>query len=58
MALGWLLQKEEVTSVLIGASKPEQIISNLKAAEKQAHTVMTDDELQKIEDAVAAFERS
>ena len=44
--------------MLIGASKPEQIISNLKAAEKQAHTVMTEEELQKIEDAVAAFGRS
>ena len=52
------VNKPEVTTVLIGAQKPEQIISNLKAVEKQAHTVMTDDELQKIEDAVAAFERS
>ena len=26
MALGWLLQKDEVTSVLIGASKPQQIL--------------------------------
>lgn len=58
LAIAWLLNKPEVTTVLIGASKPEQIISNLKAVEKQAHTVMTDDELQKIEDAVAAFERS
>ena len=31
MALGWLLQKEEVTSVLIGASKPQQILDNIKA---------------------------
>ena len=31
MALGWLLQHEEVTSVLIGASKPQQIIDNVKA---------------------------
>ena len=58
LAIAWLLNKPEVTTVLIGASKPEQIISNLKAAEKQAHAVMTDDELQKIEDAVAAFGRS
>lgn len=58
LAIAWLLNKPEVTTVLIGASKPEQIISNLKAAEKQAHTVMTDDELQKIEDTVAAFGRS
>ena len=58
LAIAWLLNKPEVTTVLIGASKPEQIISNLKAAEKQAHIVMTDDELQKIEDAVTAFGRS
>lgn len=31
MALGWLLQKEEVTSVLIGASKPQQVLDNVKA---------------------------
>ena len=31
MALGWLLQHEEVTSVLIGASKPQQILDNVKA---------------------------
>lgn len=31
MALGWLLQQEEVTSVLIGASKPQQILDNVKA---------------------------
>lgn len=31
MALGWLLQKEEVTSVLVGASKPQQILDNVKA---------------------------
>ena len=31
MALGWLLRQEEVTSVLIGASKPLQILDNVKA---------------------------
>lgn len=30
MALAWLYSKDGVTSVLIGASKPEQIIENLK----------------------------
>ena len=33
MALAWLLQKKEVTSVLIGASRPEQILDNLKILE-------------------------
>ena len=31
MALGWLLQHKEVTSVLIGASKPQQILDNVRA---------------------------
>lgn len=33
MALAWLLRDPAVTSVLIGASKPEQIMDNLKAVE-------------------------
>ena len=33
MALAWLLRDPAVTSVLIGASKPEQILDNLKAVE-------------------------
>ena len=31
MALAWVLQNKEVTSVLIGASKAEQIKENIKA---------------------------
>ena len=31
MSLAWVLQKSAVTSVLIGASKPEQIIDNINA---------------------------
>ena len=31
MALAWVLRREEVTSVLVGASKPSQIIDNLGA---------------------------
>ena len=31
MALAWLLNHKEVTSVLIGASKPQQILDNVKA---------------------------
>lgn len=31
MALGWLLQHKEVTSVLIGASRPQQILDDIKA---------------------------
>ena len=30
MALAWILRDEKVTSVLIGASRPEQIKENIK----------------------------
>ena len=33
MALAWLLHQEEITSVLIGASRPAQITANIKAIE-------------------------
>lgn len=47
MALAWLLQKEEVTSVLIGASKPQQILDNIKAINSAA---LTKEELKQIDD--------
>ena len=37
MALAWLLQKKEVTSVLIGASKTQQILDNIKAIHTVRH---------------------
>lgn len=46
MALSWLLQNRAVTSVLIGASRKEQIEENLKAAE---NTAFTEEELRRIE---------
>ena len=33
MALAWLLQYPVVSSVLVGASRPEQLLDNIKAAE-------------------------
>ena len=33
MALKWVLKDNDVTSVLIGASKPEQILENLKVTD-------------------------
>lgn len=42
MALSWVLRDGIVTSVLIGASCPEQVLDNIKAAE---NTVFTADEL-------------
>ncbi len=38
MALSWLYSRDGVTGVLIGASKPEQIIENLKMTENLAFT--------------------
>ena len=38
MALSWLLSKERITSVLVGASKPEQILDNLKSFENITFT--------------------
>ena len=46
MALRWVLRDEEVTSVLIGASKPSQIIENLKILNK---SILTDEELRNID---------
>ena len=46
MALAWLLHHDEVTTVLIGASKTQRILDNIKAVE---HTTFTPDELAVID---------
>ena len=46
MALSWILRDGIVTSVLVGASKPEQILDNIKAVR---NTSFTQDELNKID---------
>ena len=46
MALSWILRDGEVTSVLIGASRPEQIRENAKIVE---HTDFTVEELERID---------
>ena len=48
MALSWVLRDGVVTSVLIGASKPSQILDNVKAIE---NTHFTDEELDLIDRA-------
>lgn len=47
MALSWVYSREGITSVLIGASTPKQILENLGM---QKNTVFTDEELQKIDE--------
>ncbi len=46
MALSWILRDGIVTSVLAGASRPEQVLSNIRAAE---NTRFTPDELALID---------
>ncbi len=46
MALSWILRDGKVTSVLIGASKPEQILENIKALENISYS---EEEIKKIE---------
>lgn len=46
MALSWILRDGIVTSVLAGASKPEQVLDNIKAAQ---NTKFSDDELALID---------
>ena len=50
MALGWLLQHKEVTSVLIGASKPSQILDNIGIVHA---TSFSNEERRKIEEILA-----
>jgi L-glyceraldehyde 3-phosphate reductase len=46
MALSWILKNSRITSVLIGASKPEQLTDSLKCLD---NIVFTSEELAKIE---------
>lgn len=48
MALSWVYSREGITSVLIGASKPEQIIENLKMTENLNFTKEELDEIDSI----------
>jgi len=47
MALSWILRDGEVCSVLIGASRPEQIIENARVSEK---SVFTEEEIRIIDE--------
>ncbi len=51
MALSWILKDEGITSVLVGASRPEQLADSLKCLE---NTDFTPIELEKIEDILAS----
>lgn len=47
MALSWLIQDDAITSVIIGASKPEQITTNIEAIKSAK---LTADELARIDE--------
>lgn len=49
MALSWVYSREGITGVLIGASKPEQILQNLKMTDNPK---FTEDELKQIDTIV------
>lgn len=52
MALKWILKDGDVTSVLIGASRPEQILDNLKVLDSAA---FTEEELKRIDEIAEPF---
>ena len=47
MALRWLLDREGITSVIIGVSKSEQILTNLEVLDSKP---LSEDELRKIDE--------
>lgn len=53
MALAWILRDGIVTSVLIGASRPAQILDNIKAID---HLTFSEEELQEIDRICLGFE--
>ena len=50
MAIAWILHNPAITTVLIGASRPEQIEDNVKAVEKLEFTAA---EIEKIEEVLS-----
>ncbi|WP_159948534.1 L-glyceraldehyde 3-phosphate reductase [Polaribacter septentrionalilitoris] len=48
MAISWILKDDRITSVLIGASKTEQILDSLKATENTTFSTIELDKIDKI----------
>jgi aryl-alcohol dehydrogenase-like predicted oxidoreductase len=56
LALAWILRKPGVSSTIVGASRPEQLEENLKAAELELPDNLLDEidsTLQEIEDVTS-----
>jgi L-glyceraldehyde 3-phosphate reductase len=47
MSLNWILKDDDVTTVLVGASKPEQLLDNIKIVNR---TPFSAEELAKIDE--------
>ncbi len=54
MSLAWALKNQNVSTVITGASKPEQIIENMKAIE--VVPLLTDEVLGRIYDALSGYQ--
>jgi L-glyceraldehyde 3-phosphate reductase len=50
MSLNWILKDDDVTTVLVGASKPEQLLDNIKIVNR---TPFSADELKRIDEISA-----
>ena len=50
MSLAWILRRPEVTSVIVGASRPEQLVESLKALDGLA---FSEHELRRIDEVLA-----
>ncbi len=50
MALAWNLRKPELACVLVGASRPQQLVDNVKALD---NLVFSDEELSAIDDILS-----
>ncbi|MBI3973680.1 MAG: aldo/keto reductase [Chloroflexi bacterium] len=53
LALAWLLTRREVSTIIAGATKPEQVEENAKAAEWR----LTEDDLKQIDEILGVGER-
>ena len=48
MALAWVLRRPEVASAIIGASRPEQVVDNVRAV----GVTLPDEALKRMDEAV------
>jgi L-glyceraldehyde 3-phosphate reductase len=47
MSLNWILKDDDITTVLVGASKPQQLIDNVKIVNR---TPFSQEELNRIDE--------